>query len=70
MQISANLTDLDVTMPHVLFEEAKKDASAMRVCVSGCELVGLIPLRALLAAADFYCAKDGLLVLEEQHKVE
>lgn len=35
----------------------------------GSQIVGLIPLKALLDAADFYIHKDRLFVVEEEHKV-
>jgi len=68
-QISLNLTDMDVTPMHVAYEEAKKDATELGLAVTGSELVGLVPLQALLSAADFYIEKEGLMVLEEDQKV-
>lgn len=35
----------------------------------GSQLVGLVPLQALLDAANFYCHKENLFVLEEEHRV-
>lgn len=35
----------------------------------GSQIVGLIPLKALLDTADFYIQRDGLLVVEEEHKI-
>jgi glutamate formiminotransferase / formiminotetrahydrofolate cyclodeaminase len=46
-----------------------KDAEELKVGVAGSELVGLVPLGALLAAADFFMDKEGLMVLEEDQKV-
>lgn len=37
--------------------------------VVGSQLVGLVPLKALLDAADFYCDKEKLFVLEEEHRI-
>ena len=68
-QISLNLTDMDLTPMHVAFEEAKKDAAAMGLAVTGSEIVGLIPLEALLAAAEFYMKAEGLMILEEDQKI-
>lgn len=68
-QISLNLTDMDVTPMHVAYEEAKKDATAMGLAVTGSEVVGLIPLAALLDAAEFYIKAEGLMILEEDQKV-
>eukprot|EP00092_Neocalanus_flemingeri_P021794 GFUD01023643.1.p1 GENE.GFUD01023643.1~~GFUD01023643.1.p1 ORF type:complete len:540 (-),score=166.13 GFUD01023643.1:93-1712(-) len=68
-QISLNLTDMDVTPMHVAYEEAKKDAQELKVAVTGSELVGLVPLSAMLEAAEFYIAKEGLMVLDDDQKV-
>jgi len=68
-QISLNLTDMDVTPMHVAYEEAKKDATELKVAVTGSELVGLVPLSAMLDAADYYINKEGLMVLDENQKV-
>jgi glutamate formiminotransferase/formiminotetrahydrofolate cyclodeaminase len=68
-QISLNLTDMDVTPMHVAYEEAKKDAAAMGVAVTGSEVVGLIPLAALLEAAEYYMKAEGLMILEEDQKI-
>jgi len=53
-QISMNLTDITVTSVHKAFEEVKKSAEKRGVRVSGSELVGLIPLQAILDAGKFY----------------
>jgi len=53
-QISMNLTNITVTPVHVAFEACKKHAEARGVRVTGSELVGLIPLKAMLDAGKFY----------------
>lgn len=35
----------------------------------GSQLVGLVPLKALLDVAAFYCAKEKLFILEEEHLI-
>lgn len=57
-QISINLTDITVTPIHVAFEEASKKAAERGMRVTGSELVGLVPLEALLAAGRFYLKKQ------------
>ena len=42
---------------------------ALRLPVVGSQVVGLLPLKALLDAADFYIQRDQLFILEEEHKV-
>ncbi|HSL61485.1 MAG TPA: glutamate formimidoyltransferase [Desulfotignum sp.] len=68
-QVTVNLTNYRVTPPHVLFEEVKKEARELNVAVTGSEIVGVVPLEAILAAADFYIEKENLFVLDEDQKV-
>ena len=42
---------------------------ALNLAVVGSEIVGLVPLRALLMAAEFYMEREGLFVLHERQKV-
>lgn len=37
--------------------------------VVGSEIVGLVPLKPLLMAAEYYMEKEGLFVLQESQKV-
>jgi glutamate formiminotransferase/formiminotetrahydrofolate cyclodeaminase len=53
-QVSTNLMNFHTTPVHLLFEEIKKEANKLDVKVTGSELVGLIPLEAMLQAGDFY----------------
>jgi glutamate formiminotransferase len=46
--VSLNLTDHEVTPIHLAYEEVCKDAAALGVPVVGSEIVGLVPLKALL----------------------
>lgn len=68
-QISLNLTDMDVTPMHIAYDEAVKDAKQLGLAVTGSEIVGLVPLSALLDAAQFYMDREGLFVLDEDQKV-
>ena len=68
-QVTVNLNNYLVTPPHILFEEVKKDAAELNVAVSGSEIVGVIPLEAILMAADYYMEKEGLFILDEDQKV-
>jgi glutamate formiminotransferase/formiminotetrahydrofolate cyclodeaminase len=49
-QISMNLTDISVTPVHVAFEAVRDAARARGVRVTGSELVGMVPLRAMVEA--------------------
>ncbi|MEW6251818.1 MAG: glutamate formimidoyltransferase [Planctomycetota bacterium] len=53
-QISINLTNISITPVHVAFEECLEKAAARGVRVTGSELVGMIPLHAMLEAGRYY----------------
>lgn len=53
-QVSMNLKNYFITPIHVAFEEVKKEASRLGVNVKGSEIVGLVPLDAILEAGRFY----------------
>ena len=53
-QISMNLTNYNITSVHQAFDEVCKSASKRGMRVTGSELVGLIPLQALLDAGKHY----------------
>ena len=59
-QISLNLTDMDLTPMHIAYEEAKKDAEELSIPVTGSEVVGLVPLKALLGK---YCIDMSIILL-------
>ncbi|PDH53021.1 MAG: glutamate formimidoyltransferase [Bacteroidetes bacterium MED-G17] len=58
-QISANLVDYKITPLHTFFDEVNKSATKRGVKVTGSELVGLIPLKAILDAGKHYLKKQG-----------
>jgi len=58
-QVSINLTDFDVTPPHVAFEECARQAAERGLRATGSELVGLVPLAAMRRAGQFYLEKQG-----------
>ena len=57
-QVSMNLTDLGVTPVHVAFDEVERAARERGMRVTGSELVGLVPLKALLDAGRHYLRKQ------------
>ncbi|GAB4281036.1 MAG: hypothetical protein Kow0029_25960 [Candidatus Rifleibacteriota bacterium] len=69
-QCSFNLNNFNVTAPHEVFEAVKEEAAKLNVAVAGSELVGLIPLEAMLKAAEYYIAKENLFILEEEQKIK
>ncbi len=57
-QISYNLTNISITSMHEAFDETCKSAQKRGLRVTGSELIGLIPLQAMLDAGDFYLKKQ------------
>jgi glutamate formiminotransferase/formiminotetrahydrofolate cyclodeaminase len=68
-QVTVNLLDYKLTPLHVLFEEVKREAAALNVGVAGSEIVGLVPLKPLLMAAEYYIEKENLFIYEEDQKI-
>ncbi|HEX6160670.1 MAG TPA: cyclodeaminase/cyclohydrolase family protein, partial [Thermoanaerobaculia bacterium] len=58
-QVSINLTDLDVTPLHVVFDTCEERARDRGLRVTGSEIVGLVPRDVLLEAGRHYLAKMG-----------
>ncbi|MDX9695030.1 MAG: glutamate formimidoyltransferase [Bacteroidales bacterium] len=57
-QISMNLTNISITPVHVAFDEVCKKAQERGVRVTGSELVGLIPLQAMIDAGKYFLKKQ------------
>jgi glutamate formiminotransferase/formiminotetrahydrofolate cyclodeaminase len=57
-QISMNLTNIQITPVHVAFDEVCSKAQARGIRVSGSELVGLVPLHAMLDAGRYFLRKQ------------
>ena len=57
-QISINLTNINITPVHIAFDEVCKKADARGIRVTGSELVGLIPLKAMLDAGKYFLKKQ------------
>lgn len=57
-QVSMNLTNYNITSIHKAFEEVKQEADRLGVQVDGSEIVGLVPLEALLQAGRFYADSE------------
>ena len=58
-QISMNLTNFNITPPHIAFEESRQQTRKRGARVTGSELVGLIPLNAMLDAGKYYLNKQN-----------
>lgn len=57
-QVSMNLTDIAVTPLHIAFDEVCRKADARGVRVTGTEIVGLVPKRALVEAGKYFLKKQ------------
>ncbi len=57
-QISYNLTNINITSMHEAFDETVQSATRRGLRVTGSELIGLIPLQAMLDAGDFYLKRQ------------
>ncbi len=57
-QISMNLTNINITPVHVAFDEVCNKATARGIRVTGSELVGLIPLKAMTDAGKYFLQKQ------------
>ena len=57
-QISMNLTNINITPVHIAFDEVCSRANARGIRVTGSELVGLIPLKAMLDAGKHFLQKQ------------
>jgi glutamate formiminotransferase/formiminotetrahydrofolate cyclodeaminase len=67
-QISINLTDITVTSIHQAFDEVEEKARERGIRVTSSELVGLVPLQAMLDAGKHYLRKQqrSLGISEEE----
>lgn len=57
-QISMNLTNITVTPMHKAFDEVCNSANKRGIRVTGSELVGLVPLKAILDAGKYFLEKQ------------
>lgn len=57
-QISMNLTNISITPVHEAFEEVCQSAQERGIRVTGSEIVGLVPLKAMLDAGKYFLRKQ------------
>jgi len=65
VQVSMNLLDFERTSIHAVMERVKEEASRLGVEVLSSEIVGLVPLRAVVETVAFYLRAPGL----KTHKI-
>lgn len=58
-QVSMNLIDFQLTGMHTAFEACKAAAKKYKLAITGSELIGLVPLQALLEAGKFYASSES-----------
>lgn len=68
-QVTVNLTNFRVTPIHLLFEKVKEKAEERNLAVAGSEIIGLVPLEALLMVSDYYIEKEKLFIYQEEQKI-
>lgn len=61
-QVSMNLTNIKVTPIHIAFDEVCKSAAKHGARVTGSELIGMIPLKAMLDAGRYFMQKQSLAI--------
>jgi glutamate formiminotransferase/formiminotetrahydrofolate cyclodeaminase len=70
-QVSINLTNISITPVHVAFEESCIKAQERGMRVTGSELVGLIPLKAMTDAGKYFlCRQQRSVGVSEQELVK
>lgn len=57
-QVSMNLTNINITPVHIAFDECVKSAYNRGMRVTGSELIGLVPLKAILDAGKYFLLKQ------------
>lgn len=57
-QVSMNITNLSETPLHVAFDEVSEKANARGIRVTGLEIVGLVPKKAIIEAGKYYLRKQ------------
>ncbi len=70
-QVSYNITDIKKAPVHLVFDETVKSADKRGVRVTGSEIVGLVPKKVLLDAADYFLKKQQRsLGIPEKEKIK
>lgn len=58
-QVSMNITNLSETPLHVAFDEVSEKAAARGIRVTGLEIVGLVPKKAIIDAGKYYLTRQS-----------
>jgi len=69
-QVSYNITDINAAPVHLVFDESVKAADKRGVRVTGSEIIGLVPKKVMLDAADYFLTKQKRsLGISEREKI-
>ncbi|CAF0742867.1 unnamed protein product [Adineta steineri] len=68
-QISLNLTDFEITNIHTAYTQCVEEAEILYIGICGSQIIGLIPLRPLLLAAEYFIQQENLFILDEDQKI-
>lgn len=68
-QISMNVTDIEITPLHTVFEEVVEKANARGLRVTGSEIVGMVPKQVLLEAGQYFLEKQGATIDKPEHEI-
>ena len=68
-QVSMNITDIAATPLHVAFDEVTRAAAARGIRVTGTEIVGLVPKRALVDAGRYFLEKQQRSTGLPEHEI-
>lgn len=70
-QVSMNLMDINATPVHIAFDEVVEKARIRGVNVTGSELIGLIPLKSMLDAGNYFLTKQDLSTsISDERRIE
>ena len=70
-QVSYNITDINKAPVHLVFDESVKSADQRGIRVTGSEIIGLVPKKVLLDAADYFLKKQQRsLGISEKEKIK
>lgn len=69
-QVSYNITDIKAAPVHLVFDESVKAAQKRGLRVTGSEIIGLVPKKVMLDAADYFLEKQNRsLGISEREKI-
>ncbi|NPA46183.1 MAG: glutamate formimidoyltransferase [Chlorobi bacterium] len=70
-QVSYNITDISKAPVHLVFDETVKAADKRGVRVTGSEIIGLVPKKVIMDAADYFLRKQQRsLGISEKEKIK